>query len=306
MRIAFAALIALHGLIHLIGPAKAFGWGSVTQLRQPISTMGGMLWLLAAILLLGSAIAVAITARWWSYLTLPGALLSQLLIVQAWSDARFGTLANIVIAVPLVLLALDARAGSFRSRFASDRAALLSRPVRPAPIVTDADIAVLPPLMQTYLRRVGAVGRPRVRNMRIAGLVPMVDQRGPEMTRSETVTLLNDIVVMAPAAALDLPFTWETLSDRTVRATFSNAGYSVSAVLTFDAAGDLVGFVSNDRSEMSGKVPRAMRWSTPISGYVEVNGVRIGTKGDANWIEPGGEWTYGKFTIRNIEYNVTK
>ena len=148
MRIAFAALIALHGLIHLIGSAKAFGWGNVAQLRQPISTTGGMLWLLAARLLLGSAIAVAITARWWWYLALPGALLSQLLIVQAWSDARFGTLANMVIAVPLVplvLLALDARAGSFRSRFASDRAVLLSRPVRPAPIVTDADIAVLPP-----------------------------------------------------------------------------------------------------------------------------------------------------------------
>ena len=68
------------------------------------------------------------------------------------------------------------------------------------------------------------------------------------MTKSETVTLLNDIVVMAPAAVLDLPFTWETLSDRTLRATFSNAGYTVSAELTFDAAGDLVGFISNDRS----------------------------------------------------------
>ena len=118
MRIAFTILIALHGLIHLIGPAKAFGWGNVTQLRQPISPASGMLWLLAAVLLIGSAAAVAISARWWWYLALPGALLSQYLIVQAWGDAKVGTLANIVIAVPLVLLALDARPGSFRSRFA--------------------------------------------------------------------------------------------------------------------------------------------------------------------------------------------
>ena len=27
MRIALAVLIGLHGLIHLLGPAKAFGWG---------------------------------------------------------------------------------------------------------------------------------------------------------------------------------------------------------------------------------------------------------------------------------------
>lgn len=366
MRIAFAILIALHGLIHLIGPAKAFGWANVTQLRQPISTVGGVLWLIAALLLIACAAAVAISARWWWYLALPGLLLSQYLIVQAWGDAKFGTLANIVLAVPLVLMALDARAGSFRSRFAADRAALLARPVRPAPVVTDADIASLPPLMQTYLRRVGAVGRPRVRNVRVAfdaqmrssatspwmqstvsqyeffdpparlfymnatragvpldvyhryvdsaatfqvrivSLFPMVDQKGPEMTKSETVTLLNDIVVLAPAAVLDLPFTWETLSEHTVRATFTNAGNTVSAVLTFDAAGDLVGFLSNDRRELSGTVVKAIPWSTPISGYAEVDGIRVGTRGDANWIEPTGEWTYGRFTIRHIEYNVVK
>ncbi len=366
MRIAFAILIALHGLIHLIGPAKAFGWGNVTQLRQPISPTGGLLWLLAAVLLIGSAAGVGFSARWWWYLALPGVLLSQILIAQAWGDAKFGTLANVVIAVPLILLALDARAGSFRSRFASDRDAMLARPVRPAPMVTDADLAPLPPLMQTYLRRVGAVGRPRVRNMRIAfdaqmrssaaspwmkstvqqyeffdpparlfylnatragvpfdvyhryvdsaatfqvriaSLIPMVDQKGPEMTRAETVTLMNDIVVMAPAAVLDLPFTWETLGAQTVRATFSNAGYTVSGVLTFDAAGDLVGFVSNDRSELSGTDIKRFPWSTPISAYAVVNGIRIGTRGDANWIEPSGEWTYGKFTIREIQYNVDR
>ncbi len=364
MRIAFAVLLALHGLIHLIGPAKAFGWGNISQLRQPISPTAGVIWLLAATLLIGSAVTVLIGARWWWYLALPGVLISQLLIVQAWSDAKAGTLANIIIAVPLLLLALDARPGSFRSRFGHDSAALLARPVRPSPIVTDADIAGLPPLMQRYLRRVGAVGRPRVRNMRvrfdaqmrssatsawmpstvsqyeffdpparlfhlkatragvpfdvyhryvdsaatfqvrIAGLFGIVDQKGPEMTKSETVTLLNDIVVMAPAAVLDLPFTWETLGEQTVRATFSNAGYTVSATLTFDAEGDLVGFVSNDRSQHEGKEVRKVPWSTPISGYAEVDGIRVGTQGEANWIEPGGEWTYGRFTIRQLEYNV--
>ena len=59
---------------------------------------------------------------------------------------------------------LAARPRSFRSRFARDRAALLARPVPPAPVVTEADLAPLPPLMQRYLRRVGSVGRPRVHN----------------------------------------------------------------------------------------------------------------------------------------------
>ncbi len=366
MRIAFTVLMALHGLIHLIGPVKAFGWATVAQIRQPITVTSGLLWLLAAGLLICAAITLASSTRWWWYLALPGVLISQLLIGQLWADAKFGTLANLVILVPALLAALNARPSSFESRFARDTAALLSRPIQPLKIVTDADIAALPLLMQTYLRRVGAVGRPHVSNMRvvfdaqmrssstaqwmastatqyeffhsparlfhmrasragvpfdvyhryvddaatfqvkIVGLFSMVDQHGPQMTKAETVTLMNDIVVMAPAAVLDLPFTWEALTEHTVGATFSNAGFTVSAVLTFDDAGDLVGFVSHDRWQHDGTTVKKDPWSTPISGYALVNGVRVGTKGDANWIAATGEWTYGRFTIRDIAYNVTK
>ena len=132
----------------------------------------------------------------------------------------------------------------------------------------------------------------------------MVDQRGAVMTKAETVTLMNDIVVMAPAAVLDLPFTWESVSEHTVRATFSNAGFTVAATLTFNDVGDLVGFVSTDRWQLDGTTVKNVPWSTPISTYAEVNGIRIGTRGDANWIAPSGEWTYGRFTIREIAYNV--
>jgi hypothetical protein len=105
---------------------------------------------------------------------------------------------------------------------------------------------------------------------------------------------------------VDLPFTWKTVSERTLLATFTNAGNTVSATITFDAAGDLVGFLSNDRTQEDAKGSRNVPWSTPISGYRDVDGVRIGALGDANWVEPGGEWTYGKFEIRAIAYNVDR
>jgi hypothetical protein len=366
MRFAFVLLIGIHGLIHLLGPAKAFGWAPVAALRTPISTVGGALWLLAALLLLGTAVSVARGASWWWGIALPAVVLSQVMIMRSWNDARFGTLANLIIAVPLLLLAIDARPGSFRSQFARHRDALLARPVPPAPTVTDADLAPLPPLMQTYLRRVGVVGRPHVHNVRIefaaqmrssatdpwmqataiqyeffdpparlfymnasraglpidvlhayidgaatfrvriASVWPMVNAGGPVLTKAETVTLMNDIVVMAPAAVLRLPFTFEPDGPQTLKATFTNAGNTVSAILTFDADGDLVGFVSNDRTQEDGASSRNLPWSTPISGYREVDGTRIGALGDANWIEKSGEWTYGKFEIRHIAYNVVK
>ena len=80
----------------------------------------------------------------------------------------------------------------------------------------------------------------------------------------------------------------------------------MSATLTFDAAGDLVGFLSNDRTQENAKGSRNVPWSAPISEYREIDGVRICTHGDANWIETSGEWTYGKFDIRSIAYNVDK
>ena len=58
----------------------------------------------------------------------------------------------VMVAVFLLLpRLLAARPGSFRSRFARDRATLLARTVPGEGIVTEADLAPLPPLMQTYL-----------------------------------------------------------------------------------------------------------------------------------------------------------
>ena len=366
MRIAFALLVGLHGLLHLLGAAKGFGWAAVPQLRATISPTLASLWFVAAALLLGTALGVAFAWSHWWWLGLPALVLSQALIAMTWQDAKFGSMANVVLAVPLLLLAIDARPSSFRSRFERDRDALLARQTRAAPVVVEADLAPLPPLMQAYLRRTGAVGRPRVRNVRvrfdaqmrssatapwmqatatqyeffdpparlfymnatrgglpidvfhryvdnaatfqvrIASLYPMVDKQGPVLTRAETVTLMNDIVVMAPAAVLDLPFTWRTIGERTLHATFMNAGNTVSATLMFDAVGDLVGFVSPDRPQEDAGSSRNVPWSTPISGYGEVDGIRVGTRGDANWIETSGEWTYGRFTIRSIAYNVDR
>ncbi len=60
------AVLVGHGLIHLLGVAKGFGWAEVPQLKQPIGAGGGVLWLLAAILVLASAVLIAAGApTWW-------------------------------------------------------------------------------------------------------------------------------------------------------------------------------------------------------------------------------------------------
>lgn len=91
-----------------------------------------------------------------------------------------------------------------------------------------------------------------------------------------------------------------------MHATFTNAGHTVAATLTFDAARDLVGFVSTDRTQQDAPRSRQVPWSSPISEYRKFDGIRVGSRGDAQWVETSGTWTDGEFTIRAIAYTVSR
>ena len=65
MTVAFAIVLVVHGIIHMLGFAKAFRLAALPQLTQPISPSFGALWLLAALLFLASAAALFVWPRWW-------------------------------------------------------------------------------------------------------------------------------------------------------------------------------------------------------------------------------------------------
>ena len=139
-------------------------------------------------------------------------------------------------------------------------------------------------------------------------LFTIVDARGPEMNRSETVTILNDICLMAPAALIDPAFTWRSVDDRTTEVTFRRFDETVSAMLHFDDDDRLVDFVSDDRfrSSSNGATFTQQRWSTPVERYRSFGGRRVMTFGEARWhaAAPEGEFAYLEFELDQIEYDV--
>nr|AOR51194.1 hypothetical protein [uncultured bacterium pAM1] len=140
----------------------------------------------------------------------------------------------------------------------------------------------------------------------IAGLIQIADARGDTMTRSETVTLFNDMCLMAPSTLISESIRWEAIDSFSVRAYFSNKQYTIAADLFFDSTSALVNFSSMDRylSE-DGTIYTNYRWSTPVSGYTKISGRLVPTFGEAIWHMPEGDFPYARFTTLEIEYNCT-
>jgi hypothetical protein len=142
----------------------------------------------------------------------------------------------------------------------------------------------------------------------VLSLATVIDASGPELRRAETVTVFNDLVVLAPGAIVFAPVRWQAVDDRRVRGTMTVNGVSVSATLVFDAAHDLVDFVSDDRLRAIENGARFVpqRWSTPVRAYALTGpgGRRLASYGEGRWHAPApeGDFSYVEFTVDDISY----
>lgn len=142
--------------------------------------------------------------------------------------------------------------------------------------------------------------------IKAAGLFTVAEAKGDIMDRSETVTVLNDMCLLAPATLIDKRIQWETIDPLKVRATFDNNGIKISAELFFNEKGELINFVSNDRyMTTSGNSYVNIPWSTPVRDYKEYNGIKLASYGEAHWSLPEGDYCYGKISIKEVDYNLT-
>lgn len=142
--------------------------------------------------------------------------------------------------------------------------------------------------------------------VRVANLFNVVDLKGEELTTAETVTFLNDMCIFAPGNLYDKRLSWKAIDSLSSQVSIENGKYKVSAILYFNEMGQLINFVSDDRSALQndGTMKKA-RWSTPVSDYKEMDGRRIPTYGETIWNYPDNDFAYGAFKLKNITYNLT-
>ena len=348
-----------------MGTVKAFGITEMPQLTQQINGPLGVLWLLAAVLLLATATSLFLWPQWWWVVGAAAIIVSQIVIVTSWTDASYGTIANVIILAGVTFGFLSQGPSSFRTAYDRAVAEGLTRATA-TPLLTEADLAPLPAAVQRYIRLHGAIGRPRVQNFRarfhgeirsgpdarwmsftgeqynfydqpsrlflmdasmfgipvqafhrfigssatmrvkLASIATMVDAKGPEMDEAETVTLFNDMCVMAPGALIDRHIQWQEIDPHNVSASFTHLSHTIRAVLSFNDLGELTTFVADGRGALSadGKSTTTMPWSTPLSNYRAYGSYRLMAHGEGIWHAPAGEYSYLRFDLDTIEYNV--
>jgi hypothetical protein len=247
-------------------------------------------------------------------------------------------------------------------------------PLIPPPVVlvTEADLAPLPPLVRRYMRFMRVAGRPRdwsfrasfagrfrlrpdgpwrpveawqyntqpdlarlfLMRLRLGGVLPVVgrdtylrghgrmrirlldlvnvgDTTGPELDAGELVTFLNDAILFAPSMLLGPETRWSPVSEHRFDVTLTDRGHSVTARVVVDNEGAVTDFITTDRF-VEDPYDRAhplvqRRWSTPVEGWIAVDGHPIPTGGRAIWHLPQGEFCYVELNVvpGSLRYNVS-
>ncbi len=165
MKTTFLILVIVHGLIHLLGFVKSFGFSNVPQLTQPISKPLGVMWLIAFVFLAVAATMFAFKNSWWWIVGLLALVTSQILIVLFWQDAKFGTIANLII---LMVSIIGYGTWSYHGQYKNDVKTALQQDAHfQNSELSELDIQRLPEPVKKYLRYTGSVGQTKVHNFKV-------------------------------------------------------------------------------------------------------------------------------------------
>lgn len=164
MRFVLAGIFALHGLIHFLGVVAAVKPESVPQLTRyliPLPPRVQLIgWAVAGALFVASAVVVAMNESDWWHLVGIATVASQVMIVTAWPDAKFGTIANVIALVVVIVFGALERFDHQAEQVMHELKAKV--PTTPGLVVQSYEVERLPAPISRWLTAAGVVGKRRV------------------------------------------------------------------------------------------------------------------------------------------------
>lgn len=182
MKTIFLLLVVIHGLIHMMGFLKAFEIAKLDQLTQSISKPIGMVWLLTLLLFLLTAIFLLLSIESWWMPSAVAVVLSQLVIILSWQDAKFGTIMNVII---LLVVIVGIATWKFTSETTKELDHLLAENERSTVIITEEMLHDLPSNVQNWLHHVGVVGKQDITTVSFRQLGEIRLEQGGKWSKAE-------------------------------------------------------------------------------------------------------------------------
>lgn len=163
MKVLFLILVIIHALIHILAFLKAFDLAELKEFTNPVSKPLGIIWFITFLILTTAAVLYFFNSQYWWVFGLTGAVLSQVLIFQFWSEAKFGTIPNVLI----MLVAIVAFSQFyFDKKIQKEVAYVLHESNNPKDKIISKDMLIgLPSPVQNWLENSGIVGKPAMRTV---------------------------------------------------------------------------------------------------------------------------------------------
>jgi hypothetical protein len=172
-RIVIGIALVVHGLIHLMGFLKAWGFPiaksfnarALVTLSGNESKMIGLLWFLCFIGLIASCLAFLLEKDWWWMVGAISLVVSQSLIILYWHDAKYGTLINVIVFLAVLFSYHQQR---FNALIKKEASALLALQINTSTTtVSPKSIERLPAVVQKWLIKSGVIGREVVKTVHL-------------------------------------------------------------------------------------------------------------------------------------------
>jgi len=195
MRIALTILIGIHGIIHLFGFFKAFGISEFNAISQPISKAFGIFWFLTFLLFAITVILIVVHSNYWWISGFLAVIISQVLIFNYWSDAKFGSIANLIIILATII---GYSSFNFKDKIKRERITLFENSqLKSQEVVSEKALINLPPIVQKWLINSGMIGKQLVSNVYLVQELQL--KLKPEQTSWSNGTAEQYFTIQPPA-----------------------------------------------------------------------------------------------------------
>jgi uncharacterized protein DUF6544 len=139
--------------------------------------------------------------------------------------------------------------------------------------------------------------------VKLCSTLTLADSSDPEIDQGANLRWLAE-AAWFPYAFVGDPIQWEPIDARSARVTLLQEDLPVSAVVEVDEEGKLVRLRADRYRDAGGGRAVLTPWTGHYREYRDFDGVRVPSSVEVSWDLEEGEFSYARFRVTALEYNV--